>query len=307
MYVLRLLRKIVLGIFILIMLTVIYVFTDSVYATHVIQRQISDDPEDWLTINAEPTDPTTILVAGHAPRGVMEPVELTVSAPHGNQVTSVQVSVDSNFNYMTEIKTNPELWNVSGSYVITAYQDLGSLPFFVTTNIEVIGGLVADFLDYQIDGGFVTNIRVEPNSNSLIISIDTKIYDDTSEVFDGVEEGGVLTIELPRKVIEAKIMDTDIDDKFVVLMDGEDTPYEETTGLSVRTITIPFPHGSNEIKIIGSSLDPEFEITLFQKLLNPKNEFPEFVILALLVLLVSVAVIVVLYQKGKFSKLYPKQ
>jgi len=267
MQILRLLRKIVLWISVLIVLTVIYVSTDTVYASHPIQQQISADPENRLTINAKPMNSKTILISGHAPKGVMETVELVIFAPHGKSVTRDQVIVDSNFNYMTEIKTNPELWNVSGSYTITAYQGSSKPPLFVTTKIHVIGGLVDDFLDYQIEDGFVNKIRVEPNSNSLIISIDAKIYDDTSKVFDGVEKGGVLTIELPRKVIEAKIRDTIIDDKFVVLVDGVDTPYEETIGLSVRTITIPFPHGSNEIKIIGTALDPEFSI--FVVLLAP--------------------------------------
>jgi len=284
---------IILGIFILIMSTVVYVSTDSVYATHPIKKQISADPEDQLTINAKPINPTAILVTGHVPRGVIDTVELVVKAPHSKHVTREQATVDSNFNYMIEIKTNPESWDVSGLYTITAYQDTGDLPFFVTARIEVIGGLVADFLDYQIDGGLVSNIRAEPNSNSLIITIDTKIYEDTSEAFDGVEKGGVLTIELPRNVIEAKITDTDMDDKFVVLVDGEDTPYEETAGLSVRTLTLPFPHGSNEIKIIGTSLDPEFSIL--------------GILLVPLVLVVSIIVIVVLYKKGKFNKLYSKQ
>jgi len=283
----------VLGIFILIMLTVIYVSTDSIYATHPIKKQISTDPEDWLTINAKPINATAILVSGHVPRGIMDPVELVVQTPHSKHVTREQATVDSNFNYMIEIKTNPESWDVSGLYTITVYQNTGDLPFFVTDKIQVIGGLVADFLDYQIDGGLVSDIRVEPNSNSLIITIDTKIYDDTSEALDGIKKGGVLIIELPRNVIEAKIVDSFMDDKFVVLVDGEDTPYEETTGLSVRTLTLPFPHGSNEIKIIGTSLDPEFSIFV--------------ILLAPLVLGVSIIVIVVLYKKGKFNKLYSKQ
>ena len=280
------------------MLTVMYTSTDLAFGTHMYQGDVTLDRDlEIFTINAEPIDPTTILVTGHAPRAAIEPVELTVTAPNGNLVTIDQVATDSNFNYMTEIKTSPELWNVNGAYVITAHQGPSQIHNFVSTNIEVVGGLLADFnLDYQIDGGFVSYFEVEPNSNSLIISIDTKIYDDTSKVFDGVE-GGVLIIELPRKVIDAKIMDTDIDDKFVVLVDGEDTPFEETIASSVRTLTIPFPHGSNEIKIMGSSVDPEFAITII----------PEFGIIAPLVLLVSVVAIVTFSLKGKFSILYPKQ
>jgi len=123
------------------MLTV-YVSTDSVYATHPIKKQISDDPDDWLTINAKPMNSTTILVFGHVPRGVIEPVQLIVASPLGKQVTSAQVSVDSKFNYWTVIKTNPELWNVNGSYSISVYQDTEKLPFFVSSSIEVVSGLL---------------------------------------------------------------------------------------------------------------------------------------------------------------------
>jgi len=131
----------------------------------------------------------------------------------------------------------------------------------------------------------------------LIISIDTVIYDVRTEIFQGAPRDGTLTIELPRDVIDAKIMDTNIDDKFVVLVDGEDTPFEETIASSVRTLTIPFPYGSNEIKIMGSSVDSEFGISIV----------PEFGIIAPLVLLISVAAIVTFSLKGKFSILYPKQ
>ncbi len=291
-------KKSVLGIFILIMLTVMYTSTDLAFGVHMYQEDIIIDVEDIFTINAEQLDGTTILVTGHAPRTAHEPVEIKVTAPNGNLVTIDQVVVDSDYNFMTEIKTGPESWNVNGAYVITAHQGPGDLHNFVSTNIEVVDGLNADFkLDYQIDGGFVTYIESEPNSNSLIISIDTKIYDDTSEIYDGVEEGGVLTIELPRKVIDAKIMDTVIDDKFVIFVDGVNTTFEETISSSVRYLTIPFPAGSEEIKVTGTYVDPGFAI----------STVPEFGILAPLVLLVPVAVIIAFSQKGKFSILYPKQ
>ena len=69
------------------------------------------------------------------------------------------------------------------------------------------------------------------------------------------------------------------------------------TQSSMRTLTIPFPSGSEEIKVTGSYVDPGFAIYIV----------PEFGILAPLVLFASVAVIVVLSQKGKFGILYPKQ
>jgi len=280
------------------MLTVTYTSADSVFGINV-YGQLSADVEDGFSINAEPLDKSTILVTGHAPRITMEPVQITITAPNGNLVGIDQLTVDSDFNYMTEIKTSAKSWSVNGAYMITAYQSPGGLHrILVSTTIEIVDGLIADFkLDYQIDGGFVSYIEVEPNSNSLIISIDTKIYDDTSGIFYATEAGGVLTIELPRKVIDAKIMDTDLDDHLIVFVDGVNTPFEEVISSSVRSLTIPFPSGSEEIKITGTHVDPGFAIYIV----------PEFGILAPLVLIASVAAIVVLSQKGKFSILYPKQ
>jgi len=198
--------------------------------------------------------------------------------------------------------------------VITAHQSpIGLSHIFVSTNIEVVDGLIADFkLNYQIDGGFVSYIEVEPDSNSLIIYIDTKVYADTSGIFyreggvsgvkaggtySGTEAGGVLTIELPREVIDAKIMDTDLDDHLIVFVDGVNTSFEEVISSSIRSLTIPFPSGSEEIKVTGTYIDPGFAIYIV----------PEFGILAPLVLFASIAAIVMLSQKGKFSILYPKQ
>jgi len=295
------------------MLTVMYTSTDSVFGINVYGQLLSEG-EDGFSINAEPLDKSTILVTGHAPRMIIEPIQITITAPNGNLVGIDQLTVDSNFNYLTKIKTSAKSWNVNGAYTITAYQSTGGLQrIFVSTNIEIVDGLIADFkLDYQIVGGFVSYIEVEPDSNSLIISIDTKVYDDTSGIFfreggvsgvkaggtySGSEVGGVLTIELPREVIDAKIMDTDFDDHLIVFVDGVNTPFEETIASSMRTLTIPFPSGSEEIKVTGSYVDPGFAIYIV----------PEFGILAPLVLFASVAVIVVLSQKGKFGILYPKQ
>jgi len=294
------------------MSAVMYTSTDSVFGINVYGQLLSEG-EDGFSINAEPLDKSTILVTGHAPRAALEPILITINAPNGNLVGFDQLTADSNFNYMTKIKTSAKSWNVNGAYVITAHQGPAEINNFVSTDIEIVGGLIADFkLDYQIDGGFVSYIEVEPNSNSLIISIDTKVYDDTSGIFfreggvsgvkaggtySGTEAGGVLTIELPREVIDAKIMDTDLDDHLIVFVDGVNIPFEETISSSMRTLTIPFPSGSEEIKVTGTYVDPGFAIYIV----------PEFGILAPLVLFASVAVIVVLSQKGKFGILYPKQ
>ena len=302
-------KTVILGIFILSVLVVMYATTDLAFGAHMIPEGpvTLDKDSEIFTISAEAVDTTTFLVTGYAPRTAQEAVTITVTAPNGNLVTIDQVAVDSANHYMAEIKTNPELWTVNGAYVISAHQGPGfqSMAYatlmednFVSTNVEVLDGLIADFkINYQAEYGYVTYIQAEPDSNSLIVSIETEIYDVSTEIFQGAPRDGTLTIELPRDVIDAKIMDTNIDDKFVVLVDGENTPYEETIASSVRTLTIPFPYGSNEVKIMGSSVDSEYGISIV----------PEFGTIAPLVLMVSVVAIVAFSLKGKFSILYPKQ
>ncbi len=302
-------KTVILGIFILSVLVVMYATTDLAFGAHMIPEGpvTLDKDSEIFTISAEAVDTTTFLVTGYAPRTAQEAVTIKVTAPNGNLVSIDQVAVDSTNHYMSLIKTNPELWNVNGAYLITAHQGPGfqSMAYatlmednFVSTNVEVLDGLIADFkINYQAEYGYVTYIQAEPDSNSLIVSIETEIYDVSTEIFQGAPRDGTLTIELPRKVIDAKIMDTNIDDKFVVLVDGENTPYEETIASSVRTLTIPFPYGSNEVKIMGSSVDSEYGISIV----------PEFGTIAPLVLMVSVVAIVAFSLKGKFSILYPKQ
>ncbi len=255
--------------------------TNSAFGTHMIDGLGSTYIGDRFTINAESMDESTILITGHAPRTAMEPVDITVTAPNGNLVSVDQLVVDSDFNYMTKIKTSSKLWNANGAYVITAHQGPSELNNFVSTNVEIVNGLISNFnLNYQIDGGFVSYVESESNSNSLIISIDTEVYDEVSEIFGETKRDGVLTIELPRKVIDAKISSTEIDSQFVVLVDGTNNPYEEVISSSVRTLTISFPYGTEEIKITGSYADPEFGVSSFSELsfsepsLNPTISEP---------------------------------
>ena len=259
------------SLFLIGIFTIGFLGTNNAFGTHMIDRSATAYMDDWFTINAEQLDESTILVTGHAPRTAMEPVEITVTAPNGNVVSVDQLTVDSDFNYMTKIKTSAELWNVNGAYVITAHQGPSWIQNPPSTSVDVVNGLVSNFnLNYQIDSGYVSYIETESNSNSLIISIDTEVYDEVSEIFGETKRGGVLTIELPRKVIDVKISGTNLDSQFVVLVDGVDTAYDEAIASSVRTLTISFPYGSEEIKITGSYVDPEFGLPrLSESGLNP--------------------------------------
>ena len=120
-------KTVILGIFVLSVLLVMYTTTDFAYGNHMIPEGpvVLDKDFEIFTINAEFGDKTTLFVSGYAPRTAQEAVEITVTAPNGNIVSVDQVAVDSNNQYMTEIKTNSELWTVNGAYVITAHQGPG--------------------------------------------------------------------------------------------------------------------------------------------------------------------------------------
>ena len=112
-------------------------------------------------------------------------------------------------------------------------------------SIKVAG---SEFMvDYEITNGNVVSVMPDVDSSSLIVGINA---DDTDDV-------GILTLDLPRTVVDAKVDNND-DDEFFVLADGEELAFEEITTANQRTLTIVFPADTEEIEIIGTFVIPEF-------------------------------------------------
>lgn len=100
-------------------------------------------------------------------------------------------------------------------------------------------------VDYDItDGGNVINVT--PNSEASSVTVELE-----------ATEQGILTIILPRDVMDAKISDNE-DDDFFVLIDGEEVVFEETKTDTNRTLAIEFSAGAEEVEIIGTFVVPEF-------------------------------------------------
>jgi len=99
-------------------------------------------------------------------------------------------------------------------------------------------------LRYEISGGEVLETAVDVETNSLLIKVDA-----TSD--------GVLTIPLPRTLIDAKT-NQNTDDVFYVLVDGKEASFTETTTSNSRTLAIDVPDGTTEITIYGTHVVPEF-------------------------------------------------
>ncbi|MEX1996470.1 MAG: fibronectin type III domain-containing protein [Nitrosopumilaceae archaeon] len=99
-------------------------------------------------------------------------------------------------------------------------------------------------LRYEITGGEVLGTEVDVETNSLLIEVDAT-------------NDGVLTIPLPRTLIDAKT-NQNADDVFYVLVDGKEASFTETTTSNSGTLAIDVPDGTTEITIYGTQVVPEF-------------------------------------------------
>jgi len=183
------------------------------------------------------------------------PVTLQVISPIGNRVQFAQVDLSSDRTFSTTITGSGPLWKEAGAYQViaqfgskdrsaeTTFQFSGSTGGGAGNTMKVDG---TDFsVTYSITNGKVLGIKADVQSKSLIVSIST-----TGD--------GVLTITLPRGLIDSQVNGQD--EQFVVLNDAqENADFQETSHTTTdRTLSIPFTDGTEEIEIIGTQIIPEF-------------------------------------------------
>jgi len=115
-------------------------------------------------------------------------------------------------------------------------------------------------VNYEIDGGDVLLIDLDPDFIELIIAIDA-----TSD--------GILEISTPRELLDATFDNED--DVFFVIVDGFDTEYLElTSGANSRTLLIPFLAGDTQLEIIGTNA---LSISLDKIIFEPIIEIPSWI------------------------------
>lgn len=184
------------------------------------------------------------------------PVTVIVRNPVGNVIKVDQVQVGTDKTYSTTLTATGLLWQAAGTYTVsvqygspdrsakTTFDFTGSAVSAGPTTIPVDGTNYS--ITYTITNGKVTDIKANPQSKSLIVSIQT-----TGD--------GLLTITMPRALIDAKKADG-TDDQFVVLNDGQQNSQanETTNTVTDRTMAIPFKNGTQQIEIIGTFVIPEF-------------------------------------------------
>ena len=185
------------------------------------------------------------------------PITVRIISPIGNLVKVDQVDLGSDRTFSTSITATGVLWQEAGAYTVkvqfgsaartaqTTFQFSGSINNGQGGNTIKVDGTDLS-VKYSITNGKVLGIKADIQSKSLIVSIQT-----TGD--------GVLTITLPRALINATLPSTGQDDKYYVLVDGQEADFQETsTTTTDRTLSIPFTDGTEEIEIIGTQIVPEF-------------------------------------------------
>jgi len=115
-------------------------------------------------------------------------------------------------------------------------------------------------VNYEIDGGDVLLIDLDPDFIELIIAIDA-----TSD--------GLLEISTPRELLDATFDNED--DVFFVIVDGFETEYLELTSeANSRTLLIPFLAGDTQLEIIGTNA---LSISLDEIIFEPIIEIPSWI------------------------------
>jgi predicted secreted protein with PEFG-CTERM motif len=183
------------------------------------------------------------------------PITVVIRNPIGNVIKIDQVDLGTDKTYFTTLVATGGLWQAAGTYTITvqfgspdraaqtSFQFSGSKGPAQPQNIIPVDGTNFS-VSYTITSGRVTDIKGDTQSKSLIVSIQT-----TGD--------GVLTITLPRALIDAQVNGTD--DQFFVLNDGQEASFQEINKTSTdRTLSIPFTDGTQQIEIIGTQIVPEF-------------------------------------------------
>ncbi len=213
-----------------------------------------------ITVTTDKTsynDGDKVMISGSTQDYISDtPITVIITNPIGNIVKIDQVNLGSDRTFSTSTLATGTLWQAAGAYTVkvefgsqdrtaqTTFQFAGSSTSGGNGNTIPVDGTNLS-VKYSITNGKVLGIKADMQSKSLIVSIQT-----TGD--------GVLTVTLPRALINATLPNGQ-DDKYYVLVDGQEADFQETsTTTTDRTLSIPFTDGTQEIEIIGTQIVPEF-------------------------------------------------
>jgi len=103
-------------------------------------------------------------------------------------------------------------------------------------------------INYQLSGtgNKIISVILEKDNSTLLANISSP-------------SNGKLTIQLPRSIIDSKKQGTNLDESYVVLVDGKYAGFDQIkNNTQVRTLAIDLGGGSTNIEILGTHAVPEF-------------------------------------------------
>ena len=207
------------------------------------------------TDKATYNQPDKVTISGHVrnPNPDMH-VSIKVTDPTGNIVKIDQLEVDENGDFETILDTGSQLWTKSGVYTVTAQYGGQSRSYKVQFELFAGGecgaskvaakiGKETYCIPYTVTGASALGATIDKESKSLTVNISAK-------------SDGEITLEIPRSVLDSKSGARD--DKFFVLVNGEEDLYTEEKTATTRSVTIQFLSDAEKIEIIGTQVVPEF-------------------------------------------------
>ena len=203
-----------------------------------------------------------IVVNGHVNNfDPNQPVIINVINPIGNLVHIDQIMVDDSGDFQTVLNTASPLWTQNGDYII--YAKNGSESRIFKTQVTILSevGFKESCMGSEIpvsasNGGlYCIGHSMLKGATGFEGTLDTQSKTLTINV-RGTHVDFV-TLDIPRYILDSKTDSFDSD--FVVLLNGEVANFNENpTSDDKRSLTIMFPPGDSEIKILGTSVIPEF-------------------------------------------------
>jgi predicted secreted protein with PEFG-CTERM motif len=110
-----------------------------------------------------------------------------------------------------------------------------------TTNLTIAGKTYP--IQYMIVNGTLNKLTADPNNATLTAMI-------------SASKDGSLSLKIPREVMDSK--DGGQDSDYVIFVDESEDFADDDFGASVRTVTIPFSAGAEQIDVVGTFMVPEF-------------------------------------------------
>ncbi|MCI4433539.1 MAG: PEFG-CTERM sorting domain-containing protein [Nitrosopumilus sp.] len=260
------------------LLILLVVFTPSVFAEDIPLISVKTDSSSY-------NEGDIIIISGKVETVIVgTPVTMQLFN-QGNLIDIGQITVAQDGSYSSTINASGPLWTNSGEYTIRVLfgegniaettfnflQKTGESP--KTKTFEVNAGSYGTFdVGYSITGGILKDIKIDPDNYALVVTIEST-------------EKGSLLLEIPREALDAKEQNKS-DIEFIVLVNEIQVLYkEDMTNSNLRKITINFEQGDSDIKIIGTTIIPEFGaitimilvIGIIITTLGTKNKFRQYI------------------------------